>query len=184
MALKTIRRPHDGCHATVSEMYRRRSGWKRHDTAGDTSRSEDRQGGSGRPRRRCFGGRRGCRKLIVSVSKVETNGIDRIAHLQSFHGLLSILSSSLRAIQNFGHRLLRGVFLPRPGKHCRCCDVETMARHFYSARHWATQTGALSTATSWLMTDCGLQSFTTFEELCCPTSHRCDDMHGYKACTL
>ena len=73
VALKTIRRHHDGCHDTVSERYRRRSGWKRHNTTGNTSWSEARQGGSGRPRRRCFRGSTRASKTRRSHCQ---NGVD------------------------------------------------------------------------------------------------------------
>ena len=36
---------------------------------GETSRPEDRQGASGRPRRRCFGGRRGVENEPISLWK-------------------------------------------------------------------------------------------------------------------
>ena len=49
--------------------------WKMtwHDMTGDTSRSETRQVGSGRPWRRGFGGRRQGQELIVPVTKTGTN---------------------------------------------------------------------------------------------------------------
>ena len=53
-----------------------------HDMAGDTSVAEGLQGGSGMPRRRRFGGRRGGRKRIDPVMKTGAMGIVKCGRLQ------------------------------------------------------------------------------------------------------
>ena len=58
----------------------------RHDTVGDRSRPETRRGGSGRPRRRCFMGRRRGRKCIVPVIEKGANWRVGMCHLQWFQG--------------------------------------------------------------------------------------------------
>ena len=92
------------------------------------------------------------RKLIVSVSKAETNSIARIARLQSFHRLLSILGSSLRAIQNFGHRPSQRHFSSSVWKTLPILRRRDDGRHFYRETLGNTD-GTLSTATSVLMMD-------------------------------
>ena len=91
---------HEGCHDTVSEGCRWRSGRIWPDTTGDTSRSEVGRGVSERPRRRCLKGRRGGRKLIISVSKTGTSGIVGIAPLQSFHSPFKIKITVLQENEN------------------------------------------------------------------------------------
>ena len=59
--------------------------WKWHDMDCDTSRSEGRQGGPGRPRRRCLGGRRGGREIIAPVTKTGRNRLVGLCDLQWFH---------------------------------------------------------------------------------------------------
>ena len=59
---------------------------KCHDIAGDTSRPEERQGGSERPRRRRFGGWGGGQKQVVMVLKIGANRLVGLCHLQSFYG--------------------------------------------------------------------------------------------------
>ena len=50
-------------------MDERREGQKLHDTTGDTSLSGDRQGGSGRPRRRCFRDDKGVENASIPLRK-------------------------------------------------------------------------------------------------------------------
>ena len=61
----------------------------RYNTAGDTSRAEDRQGGSGRPRRRRFGGRRGGREVIDFTVKTGTIGMAGLSRLQCIWGVVN-----------------------------------------------------------------------------------------------
>ena len=61
---------------------------KWHDMAGDTSRSETCQGGSGRPRGGCIRGRRRVREHIAPVMKTGTNRPVRRCHLLWFYGSL------------------------------------------------------------------------------------------------
>ena len=120
---------------------------------GDTSRSEVGRGVSGRPRRRCFEGRRGGRKQIDSTSKAGTTG-----------GVGIGPSAVSRTFQNKKHgspgksniltlTSARGVFsIPlrwenhEPTTHRR----DTMTRHLDSWRHdthspepWAGSRGRL-----------------------------------------
>ena len=60
---------------------------------GDTSGSEDRQGGSGRPRRRRFGGRRGGREVIDFVVKTRTIGMAGLSLLECILGVVNDFSS-------------------------------------------------------------------------------------------
>ena len=64
---------------------------RRHKSVGGGS--EGCRGVPERPRRRCFEGRRGCRKHIDSTSKAGTTGSVGIGHHQWFHGLFKIKGS-------------------------------------------------------------------------------------------
>ena len=68
---RTPRRGND----MVSDGVELGTGNKPQDAAGDTSRPEGPRGGSGRPRRRCFGGRRGGREGIDPVMETGSIGI-------------------------------------------------------------------------------------------------------------
>ena len=122
------------------------------------------------------------RKLIVSVSKADTNGIARIAHLQSFHRLFKINIHVSPGNPKFRSSPSQKRFSSSAWKNntCRCRDAETVARHFYRVRHWATQTGSFSTVTSWLTTDSVVSLLHVFPSTMLPTSHRRDEMHGDK----
>ena len=124
------------------------------------------------------------RKLIVSVSKAETNGIVRIAHLQSFHRLFKINIHVSPGNPKFGSSPFSEAFSSSAWKTLTMLRRRDDGSTFLPCETLGNTDGTLSTATSWLMlTDCGVQSFTTFQELGCPTSHWCVEMRGYKACT-
>ena len=59
----------------------------RHYTVGDRSRPETRRGGSGRPRRRCFVGRRRGRKCIVPVIERARTAVSECVTFSDFRGV-------------------------------------------------------------------------------------------------
>ena len=73
---------HDMCHDMVFEWWDRFKTENGHDIAGDTSWSENRRGGPGRPRGGSFGGWRGDHELIAPDIEMGTNGLVRMSDLQ------------------------------------------------------------------------------------------------------
>ena len=75
---------HDMCHDMGFEGHWWFLGVKWHDMVCDTSRSETRRVGSGRPRGGCYRGWRGGQECIAPVMKTGTNGVVGLCHLQWF----------------------------------------------------------------------------------------------------
>ena len=65
----------------------------RYYTAGDTSRAEALQVGSGRPRRRRYGRRPGGREVVDFVVKTGMIGMTGLSHLQCIWGVVNDFSS-------------------------------------------------------------------------------------------
>ena len=101
------------CHDMVFEWWDRFQTEKWHDMTGDTSWSETRQVGSGRPRGGSFRGRRGDHELIAPDVETGTNGDVKMSDLRWFFW-------SLEWCFRWETKLQEGVYLQR----CFLCHVQ------------------------------------------------------------
>ena len=85
----------------------------------------------------------------------------------------------LRAIENFGHRPSQRHFSSSAWKTLPMLRRRDDRTTFLLCETLGRTDGILITGEQWVDDGlCRVQSFMTFQALCLPTSHRCDEMHG------